>query len=392
MRFTAETRREENHVNIANHSFWHRMSRVLKRRTNPAAAVAAAFKPACDVYVREDGTWVFPMKLLGGAGGGASVMVGPAERVERGGADSALGNAVITSIGRSRFEIVEPGAWEVPQTAKEAGFKSHADLERGAAMLSVSRSGDMVTISAWAASEDGGYVPIPNTERACLMEPEIVGKTISDLAKLCVRREPAKSQRKSANKPSVRQNALDGDRPIPFGYKMAWIAVPATDPVRLAQLLGHDHVEPCTWEDGIRQAYDLSGVFVTPEVAGWTIAMGALPEAGTDRFTSLLERLSREFGEAFYFGTHRIVEYQAWARAANGVMRRAFAFLGERGEFLLNIGERTAEEIDLHAGVEDLESAPDENTVLALAAGWVLDPRRIEEYEAAPGPGHFAQH
>jgi hypothetical protein len=100
-----------------------------------------------------------------------------------------------------------------------------------------------------------------------------------------------------------------------------------------------------------------------------------------------LENLSKQFAEAFYFGTHRIVGYHAWASAEKGKIRRAFGYLGERGEFLVNVGDRTPEEIEIGTGVADTDTAPDEESVLGLAASWVLDPREIDLYTEATGPG-----
>jgi hypothetical protein len=179
------------------------------------------------------------------------------------------------------------------------------------------------------------------------------------------------------------------DLPRSFGYKTAWIAVPSQEGRTVAEWLGVESIEHCSWSSGIEKAYYLRGVFITPPILGWTMAVGALPEAGQDRFLPFMEWVSKKFHQAFYFGTHRIVEYQAWAIAEDGRIRRAFAWLGERGEFLLNIGDRTPEEVDLNTGLVDFECAPDEETVLELASRWVLDPRELEEHTEARGPGWF---
>jgi hypothetical protein len=179
------------------------------------------------------------------------------------------------------------------------------------------------------------------------------------------------------------------DRPLSFGYKSAWIAAPSEDGRAFADSLGLERIARCSWSTGMEKAYSLQGVFVTPPVLRWTLAVGALPEVGEDRFLPYLELLSEKFRKALYFGTHRVVEYQAWAIAEQGKIRRAFAWLGERGEFLLNIGERTPEEVDLGTGVEDFNNPPDEETVLDLASRWVLDPRELDKHTEARGPGWF---
>jgi hypothetical protein len=63
--------------------------------------------------------------------------------------------------------------------------------------------------------------------------------------------------------------------------------------------------------------------------------------------------------------------------------------VGEKGEFPINMGERTPEEIELGTGVKDLNSPPDEQTVLDLAGKWVLNPGEIDLHTEAMGPGSF---
>ncbi|MFJ2081108.1 hypothetical protein ACIOBK_00860 [Micromonospora chokoriensis] len=97
-----------------------------------------------------------------------------------------------------------------------------------------------------------------------------------------------------------------------------------------------------------------------------------------------------------YFGTHRVVDYHGWGRARGGVVERAFAYLGERGEVLFDVGERTIEEHALGVGAaydeddpwddeEETSPWPDEETVLTLAGHWSIDPRKLE---GALVPGH----
>jgi hypothetical protein len=136
-------------------------------------------------------------------------------------------------------------------------------------------------------------------------------------------------------------------------------------------------------------AYCQEGIFISPPVDRWTVAVGRHPSADDTAFLPYLENLSKHFTEAFYFGTHRVTEYQAWARAEKGKIRRAFAYLGERGEFLVDIGARTPEETELGIGIKDQDNTPDEESLLGLAGKWVLDPREIDLHTVATGPGWF---
>ena len=179
------------------------------------------------------------------------------------------------------------------------------------------------------------------------------------------------------------------DLPIPFGYKSLWIAIRSNDTASFAEALGLKNAQPCPWLEGINQAYDFRGIFVTPPVSDWMFAVGNHPEMGHEQFLPFLNQLSQRFHQVYYFGTHRIVDYQAWAIAEQGQVRRAFGWVGETGEFLLNLGERMADEIELGTGLPEVENAPDEEVVLELARRWTLDPRELQDYPEARGPGRF---
>jgi len=222
--------------------------------------------------------------------------------------------------------------------------------------------------------------------RACLAA--VAAALASFIATSEVDRRLLLSRTRRDAAPSLEPPGND-EAPISFGYKTAWIAVPSEDGREVARVLGLERMNQYSWKAGLENAYSHRGVFVTPPIGRWTIAVGALPDAGDSRFVPMLESLSRTFHRAFYFGTHRVVEYQAWAIAEAGQISRAFAWVGDRGEFLLNIGERTPEEVELGTGLEDFENAPNEETVLELASRWVLDPRTLAERSDACGDGWF---
>ena len=136
-------------------------------------------------------------------------------------------------------------------------------------------------------------------------------------------------------------------------------------------------------------------MFVTPAVDGWTfVVSNALPDAYDHEWLPFLAELSKEFGEVQYFGTHRGVNYQAWARAEGGSIIRAYAN-GEGG--LIEIGEKSAEEIALgfnflgeDATAEDYDAYdernedpfPDEQHVVGLAGLWSIDPTGLDREES----------
>jgi hypothetical protein len=116
----------------------------------------------------------------------------------------------------------------------------------------------------------------------------------------------------------------------------------------------------------------------------------------------LLERLSRRFGEAQYFCTHRVVEMHVWARAIQGRLVRGYGYSGERGQTLWDEGEPTRAERDLGFRFFDERSPeatregyweradlsfPDEGAVMRLAAAWSINPTTLDQQSREPGLG-----
>jgi hypothetical protein len=217
-----------------------------------------------------------------------------------------------------------------------------------------------------------------------------------------------KSEQLTAAKLGKPPDRIDAtpDRPIPFGYKMAWLAIPASDPAKVAQSLPVENLESANWLTGRWAAYE-GRLFVTPAVRGWVfVVCFKLPSLGEHNheqaFKNLMQSLSREFGEAQHFATHRVVEFHAWARYANGAEVRAFAYLGERGETLVDRGARTPGEVELNYNYFDERSPlidtevywgrgdltyPDEQQVMEVAGKWSVNPTLLDESCAEPGTG-----
>ena len=200
------------------------------------------------------------------------------------------------------------------------------------------------------------------------------------------RKEAASSQEKA-------------DLPINFGYKIAWIAIPAPSAAAVAEAIQLREVQPATWHAGLDAAYAFPGrkPFVTPPVKGWVLVAGtALPspdhEPSQAQWHTLMATLSQRFGKAYFFANHRVSSYAAWALYEQGIERRAFAWADE---ILLNRGEPLPEEADriqflLEAeigakigaeGEDDDDDAlwiPGEDDVMELAGKWSIDPTALE--------------
>lgn len=206
------------------------------------------------------------------------------------------------------------------------------------------------------------------------------------------------------------------DRPWPFGYRTAWLAIRSDDHEGVIDALGLDEVQCVNWRTGISTVYDEDlgnyYVFVAPPVEGWTFVVGlALPHPLGQRFVDnclpLLDRLARQFDEVQYFFSYPLIEHYAWARYQGGDLKRAFAW-GDEGA-LWNKGSVTQSERDLGLKVFELrrlggrgraqndndidEDAgyPSEKHVLAMAEEWSLNPTRIDRLTIDPALGHVGQ-
>jgi hypothetical protein len=195
------------------------------------------------------------------------------------------------------------------------------------------------------------------------------------------------------------------DLPVPFGPRMAWLALDTTDTDAVATALGLRGPQAATWAEGI-EAASQSSIFVTPPLGDWTLAVGAglFPPDRADAFVKpLLERLSRQFGDAQYFCTHRDVDLHVWARARKGRLVRGYGWLGQKGLTLWDEGGQTKEERDFGFRSFDRQSAvvergqvmnvptdvmrPDEGGVMQLASLWSIDPTTLDEQFKEPEKG-----
>jgi hypothetical protein len=188
-----------------------------------------------------------------------------------------------------------------------------------------------------------------------------------------------------------------------FGYKSAWIAAKRASPEAVAEALGLRNVRAIAWDAGLAaaEAEPYASVFVTPPIDGWVLGVGFALFALADARPPLVGRRAEEWAarlqtEVQYFATHRVVEAHAWARARPSGLERAYSYLGESGEKLLDEGHPTAEERALGFAFfdpgsadaeedgywerEDLTYASEEH-VIRLASRWSLDPTSLDERE-----------
>jgi hypothetical protein len=232
------------------------------------------------------------------------------------------------------------------------------------------------------------------------------------------------------------------DKPKGFGFKVLWFAVKAANPASVLDALEFGETTPANWASGLPAAYGDQWVFASPPVSGWVFVVGlSLPyptiETHDDsgkRFDVLFSRLMQRFDDVQFFGSHRVSDFVAWARAVKGKPTRIFAWSGSEGAVLANIGEQTPEEAKLGfanltglspsnaadkifrvAGEQQDETDalvasglsrrealakvrqngrggfPSEPDVVELAALWSLDPSRLEQQDHPIGLGLAAR-
>ncbi len=218
------------------------------------------------------------------------------------------------------------------------------------------------------------------------------------------------------------------DLPLPFGPRVAWLALDSTDTEAVARALGLREAQDATWAEGIEAAHQAS-VFVTPPLGDWTLAVSTalFPPDRVQAFVKpLLERLSRQFGDAQYFCTQRDLGLHVWGRARKGRLVRGYGWLGQKGLTLWDEGAPTKEERDLgfrfvnpssicespnHGSPEERGGGahfmkgplpevkqsdggarkdlplPDESCVMQLALLWSVDPTTLDEAYKEPAVG-----
>jgi hypothetical protein len=180
---------------------------------------------------------------------------------------------------------------------------------------------------------------------------------------------------------------------VGFGYKQAWLAVREVDTrtaAAAADMLGLRDLGPVRWQEGIDLTYLTDDrVAMTPALAGvggdaWVLVVGRWLLLRYDVDVAHLSAALRTEVQAF--ASHRVVEAHQWERAVNGLLVRAFGYVGESGEVTRWEGERDPAEatLGLPAGPHDTVLVGEED-VMRMAGAWSVDPSGLDG-RPAPGP------
>jgi len=175
---------------------------------------------------------------------------------------------------------------------------------------------------------------------------------------------------------------FEPDFPYPFGYKICWYAVKNETTKSVIEKLNLKIISESNWENGINNVYNsCEQLFVSPPVNNYIL----LVNIRTDDNHEVVKKHSLLFNELQYFGSHRVTEYNAWAKFCDGKVIRSYCYMGESGEITWCDGNITLEEINLGFGKFpsstdellsdnfDYENIPDEENVLAIAKAWGVD-------------------
>lgn len=147
----------------------------------------------------------------------------------------------------------------------------------------------------------------------------------------------------------------DSDAPRPLGTCwLSWIAVPTGDQPGVMATLGLTGPVPVTFAEAEQIVEDdghdgvVTRVYVSPELAGWTLVIGPWCDpSDPDRASETLRpcaELSARYGRAhaYWFGLQG--DGSVWLIAEAGVVRRRYSAIGEGYDAPLTLGDPLPEE------------------------------------------------
>jgi hypothetical protein len=181
---------------------------------------------------------------------------------------------------------------------------------------------------------------------------------------------------------------------VGFGPKQSWLAIRDAGPEAVIAALGLRDLGPVAWRTGIdvaHLAHDRAAI--TPPLPGadghqWVL-VPARSWFDTDVDPGVAALSERLRTEVQFFSTYRVTERHRWERATDGVLVRAFEYVGQSGEVTLWWGDPDAYERALGLPADEPTDDGDlilgEADVMRLAAGWSVDPTALDGLPA-PGP------
>ena len=219
----------------------------------------------------------------------------------------------------------------------------------------------------------------------------------------------SQTENQAANQTTMPEIHTQPDQPLSFGFKTNWLAVKSDSPEAVLEKLPLQNIQPANWQSSfqIMEAADyqssLQPVFVSPCIRGWVFVVShlALPCLHPEQpFNMLTEPLLDRFKEVQYFGSYRVTDYLAWAKAEDGKWIRRFETSDSC--ILENFGGQTAaekslnlvyveseEEFERNEVFEKWIAAQDEETPAQLAGLWSINPLELENMDLPSSTGYL---
>ena len=203
------------------------------------------------------------------------------------------------------------------------------------------------------------------------------------------------------------------DVPQAFGFKTQWLAVKTTSPQAVLALLPLHNIQPANWQSGLNAVAqadyrsDTQPVVITPAVNGWVFVVCSMSipaldtDSGWQQLNAFTAPLLKQFGEVQYFGSYRVTNYVAWAKAEKGQWIRRFAWsdgqitelYGQQtdAEKMLKLPDiRSNEDLADERLFEQWLASFDEETPHKLAGFWGIDPEKLPKMGLLPSTGWLA--
>lgn len=195
----------------------------------------------------------------------------------------------------------------------------------------------------------------------------------------------------------------------------SWLAVKGGTVEAVVRVLRLSGPRPETWARGIAIASgdfdgspadwpELAGVFITPLLRGWRLAVGGYLGAGPAvhnpddhrtgwrRVAGWCRRLSREFAECYAFTDQAQLDWYSWIMARDGNVVRQVVY--EDGEYLSRRGVPSGVEARLAAQFRPDELrprwVPDVGDVPRIDGGVSVNPWRVRPRTRTLGQGVVA--
>ncbi|WP_256356116.1 hypothetical protein [Streptomyces sp. PKU-EA00015] len=195
---------------------------------------------------------------------------------------------------------------------------------------------------------------------------------------------------------------MPADTPTPItACWLHWLAIPTGDQAAVLDAMGLTDPRPTDFAQAVEAVDDdahdpdhgYDRVFVTPELDGWTLVVGAWCDPTEDDMPALCEQLSARFGkaQAYYHGAQS--DGSAWLVAENGHVVRRAAFTGEPDDEELTIGEPLPFEVQCRAEAGDDDEWDWLSSELApkLAEALSINPHTLGPHTPTRGHGVLAR-